>query len=213
MMPIAPHGPPPGFAVKVVGPAKAWAKRKSWNWNAPPPAGRSQELPSHWTKVLDELHERYDGVCSYLCIYMHRALDGTSVDHFSPKSKAPLAQAYDWANFRLASRPMNTNKGEHSDVLDPFALPPGLFELSLVSGRVHVCDAVAPVGSALHRQAIATLGRLKLNDGEYRNLRLRHIDHYFKGCAIPHPDAVEAAREELRLASPFIYQEVMRQGG
>ena len=135
MIPVSPVGPPPGFAAKVVKPAKAWATRKGWPWAAPPPAGKANELPDHWTKVLDALHEGYGGACAYLSVYTHRSLDSTSVDHFEPKSKAPISRAYDWSNYRLASRPMNTNKGEHQDVLDPLTLPIGLFKLNLVSNR------------------------------------------------------------------------------
>lgn len=212
MIPITPFGPPPGFAAKVVRPAKAWVTRKAWDWDAPPPPGKSHELPDHWTKVLNELHDGYGGACSYLCVYTHRSLDSTSVDHFEPKSKAPIRRSYDWSNYRLASRPMNTNKGEHLDVLDPFSLPPGLFKLSLVSGRVRISDTVAPVGSALRTQAIATLKRLKLNDGEYRDLRLHYIDEYLRSRLHPDPNAVSAARNQLLVQSPFIHHEVMRQG-
>ncbi|HSV69030.1 MAG TPA: hypothetical protein VLI72_02870 [Methylibium sp.] len=212
MIPITPLGPPPGFAIKVIRPAKAWVTRKAWDWNAPPPAGKSNELPDHWTKVLNELHEGYGGACAYLSVYTHRSLDSTSVDHFEPKSKSPIKRAYDWSNYRLASRPMNTNKGEHLDVLDPFALPPGLFKLSLVCGRVRVSDTVAPVGSALRTQAIGTLKRLKLNGGEYRDLRLHYIDEYLRNRQDPNPGAVSAARNQLLVQSPFIHHEVIRQG-
>jgi hypothetical protein len=212
MTPVTLVGPPNGFAIKVVRPAKAWVTRKGWSWTAPPPVGRAHELPAHWTRVLGALHDGYGGACAYLSVYTHRSLDSTSVDHFEPKSKAPIAQAYDWSNYRLTSRPMNTNKGEHLDVLDPFGLPPGLFKLSLVSGRVRISDTVAPLGSALRTQAIATLKRLKLNDGEYRNLRLHYIDEYLRNRQLPVLNALPAARNQLLLQSPFIHHEVMRQG-
>lgn len=212
MISVSPVGLPPGFAMKVVRPAKAWVARKGWTWTAPPPVGKAHELPDHWTKVLGDLHDGYGGACAYLSVYTHRSLDSTSVDHYEPKSKAPITRAYDWSNYRLASRPMNTNKGEHLDVLDPFSLPPGLFDLNLVSGRVRISDAVAPVGSALRTQAIATLKRLKLNDGEYLDLRLRYIDEYLQNRQLPAPNAVPAARNQLLLQSSFICSEVMRQG-
>lgn len=212
MIPITPVGPPPGFAMNVVRPAKAWVTRKGWTWTAPPPVGKVHELPAHWTKVLNELHDGYGGACAYLSVYTHRSLDSTSVDHFEPKSAAPISRAYDWSNYRLASRPMNTNKGEHLDVLDPFTLPPGLFKLNLVSGRVQISNTLAPFELALQPQAIATLKRLKLNDGEYRDLRLHYIDEYLRNRQLPDPNALAVAQNQLLLQSPFIHHEVLRQG-
>ncbi len=212
MIAVTPVGPPPAFAVKVVKPAKAWTTRKGWAWSAPPPSGKAHELPGHWTKVLDDLHDAYGGACAYLSVYTHRALDSTSVDHFEPKSKAPIGRSYDWSNYRLASRPMNTNKGEHLDVLDPFALPPGLFKLCLVSGRVHIGDGAAPQGSALRTQAQATLARLRLNDGEYRDLRIRIIDKFLQDRQLAGMGAMQRALDQLRMQSPFIHSEVLRQG-
>lgn len=217
MIPVEPIGPPPGFAAKVVRPAKTWITKKGWTWTAPPPDGQSSLLPSYWTTVLDDLHEGYSGICAYLSVYTHRSLDGTSVDHYLPKSKSAVSLAYDWSNYRLASRPMNTNKWDHQDVLDPFTLPLGLFELNLLSGKVRINTAVAPVGSLLHDQAWHTLKeRLKLNHGEYRELRLRILNKYLearrptgRGSA---KRALAKARAALLLESPFVHHEVVRQG-
>lgn len=215
MIPVTPSGPPPGFAAKVVVPAQAWVRKQGWSWTAPAPAGQAERLPSHWRKVLDAMHDAHAGVCAYLSVYTHRALDCTSVDHFVPKSKAPVAQAYTWSNFRLASRPMNTNKREHEDVLDPFTLTSGLFTLNLLSGRMLINSDVAPIGSPLHTQAKATIKRLKLNAGEYRSLRLTYIDQYLSACQpkgrASIKTSIKNARDALLIASPFIYHEVVRQ--
>lgn len=216
MIPVTPSGPPAGFAAKVVVPAQAWVNKKGWSWTSPAPTGQAKLLPAHWTKVLGEMHDTYAGVCAYLSVYTHRALDCTSVDHFVPKSKASIAQAYTWANFRLASRPMNTNKGQHENVLDPFTLMPGLFTLNLLSGRVLINAEVAPVDSPLHAQAKATVKRLKLNAGEYRSLRLTYLDEYLNARQPKGRASIKAsiknARDALLIASPFIYHEVVRQG-
>jgi hypothetical protein len=151
-------------------------------------------------------------VCAYLSVYTHRSHDATSVDHYLPKSRHPVARAYDWSNYRLASRPMNTNKGEHEDVLDPFQLPDRLFILNLLSGRIQINAAVAAVGTPLHLKAQATLKRLKLNAGEYRELRLGYINEYLSECQQPGANAVTDARNALLLKSPFIYHEVVQQG-
>ena len=107
---------------------------------------------------------------------------------------------------------MNTNKKEHMDVLDPFSLPPGLFTLNLLNGRVGIDVGVAPIDSTLHAQAVTTLQRLKLNDGEYRELRLGYIDDYLQQAHGQSPTTVLHARELLLMQSPFIHQEILRQG-
>jgi hypothetical protein len=212
MITVTPIGPPPGFALKVVKPAKAWATRKGWPWNAPPPVGKANELPAKWTACLDDLHRGYAGICAYLSVYTHRSEQASSVDHFVPKSVAPLSEAYNWSNFRLASRPMNTNKDDFQDVLDPFTLPAELFTLNLLNGRVSINRSVASPGSVLHQQAVDTLNRLKLNLGQFRSLRLEFIDEYLRQRQMSDPQALQLARAQLRARSPFIFQEVIRQG-
>lgn len=212
MIAFTPVGPPPGFAFKVHAAGRTWAIRTGWDWSAPPPPGCASQVPAYWTRCLDDLHALYGGICAYLCVYSHRSMDASSVDHFLPKSKAPLAQAFDWTNYRLASRPMNTNKREHEDVLDPFAIPQRLFVLNLLSGRLRINDHVAPLHSPLRARAQETLERLGLNAGEYRNLRLTYIDNYLRACFNATQAVADSARETLRLQSPFIHAEVLRQG-
>ena len=212
MILVACGQPPPDFAMKVVRPAKTWVSKKGWDWTAPPPKGMSRKLPPYWTKALDHLHQFHGGICAYLSVYIHRSLDATSIDHYLPKSQSRVSSAYDWANYRLASRPKKTNKKEHMDVLDPFSLPPGLFTLNLLNGRVGIDVGVAPIDSTLHAQAVTTLQRLKLNDGEYRELRLGYIDDYLQQAHGQSPTTVLHARERLLMQSPFIHQEILRQG-
>lgn len=107
---------------------------------------------------------------------------------------------------------MNTNKGEHQDVLDPFSLPTALFTLNLLSGRVQVNATIAAPGSMLHDDATQTVRRLKLNSGEYRELRLVYIDEYLLACQSSASNAKQNALEALLLKSPFIHNEVVRQG-
>jgi len=212
MIPVTPAGVPPGFARKVLTPAKKWVAKNGWDWTAPPPLKCADKLPDYWTKCLDDLHAAHGGVCAYLSVYTHRALQSTSVDHFQPKSKAAVSKAYHWANYRLASRPMNTNKGEFQDVLDPFLIPAGLFHLNLLSGRIRVNLAVAPRSSPLNQQARATLKRLKLNSPVFCELRLKHLDGYLARCPSTELSGRQQAQEALLSASPFIGQEVIRQG-
>ncbi len=134
------------------------------------------------------------------------------MDHFVPKSKASIRGAYDWSNYRLACRPMNTNKGEADDVLDPIGLPHELFTLDLLSGRVQINKEVAAVGTHMHLNAQRTIKRLKLNAGPFRMLRLEYINMYLDSRQAQYPNALSAARDTLAIYSPFIHLEVVRQG-
>ena len=219
MIRVTPAEPPLGFTAKVYKPAKAWAKRKNWAWTAPPPVGKTGKtgkLEPFWTEVLGDLHSAHAGVCAYLSVYIHRVVGSKEIDHYCPKSKFPIALAYDWSNYRLACKSMNTNKGVHLDVLDPFTLPANLFALNLLSGRVSINPAVASHPSTLHSQATATIIRLKLNAGVYRNLRLQYINGYLQACmntqGTKSKQRIQKARADLLRESPFIHHEVVRQG-
>ncbi|MGR6806046.1 hypothetical protein ACU6VI_07045 [Sphaerotilus natans] len=210
MIRVTPPPVPAGMARRVVAPAKRWASEHGIDWNAPPP--KPADLPACWTKILPELHQGHGGTCAYLSIYLELAVQAASVDHFIPKSLAPVSKAYDWRNFRLASRAMNTHKRDFTDVLDPFTLVPELFSLNLLSGRIGVNRTVAPARSPLHKAAHDTLKRLKLNASLFRELRLKHLDRYLSIRASGTAEALVLARQELAVAAPFVHAEVLRQG-
>jgi len=107
---------------------------------------------------------------------------------------------------------MNTNKGESQVVLDPFKIPPTLFQLNLLNGRVEINTAVAKIRDPLHQQAQATIRRLKLNAGPFRSLRLQYITEYVEARQLGTQQAIEQAQKRLKFQSPFIYQEILRQG-
>src|SRR5690606_18223088 len=85
-----------------------------------------EHLPTFWRRALADLRRAYGDTCAYLGMHIHPATGAATVDHFQPKSKHPAA-AYEWTNFRLAAQQVNTNKGEHEDVLDPFQIENGWF--------------------------------------------------------------------------------------
>lgn len=82
------------------------------------------EKTHYWTEALPELKRRYRATCAYLAMKIHAATGAATVDHFVPKSKDRW-KAYEWSNFRLAAALVNTFKGEHDDVLDPFEIEDG----------------------------------------------------------------------------------------
>ena len=90
----------------------------------------------YWREALEDLLERYDRICSYLCLYIPRGTGAPSVDHLIAKS-TQWDQVYEWRNYRLACSLMNARKGAVASVLDPFEVEYGWFamELVCVSGR------------------------------------------------------------------------------
>lgn len=88
MIHVDPQPEPPGFAATVREPGlRALAEGK-------------EPLPPHWRACLPDLHERYRGVCAYLCVHIPRGTGARSVDHVAPKSKR-RDRAYEWDNYRL----------------------------------------------------------------------------------------------------------------
>ena len=180
---------PSSFDAKVRRPGLAWLAAKKI-----PPAQKlapKQTIQPYWRHCLDELHERYDGVCAYLSVFMERCTGGVSVDHFVVKSrKAGLA--YEWSNYRLACATMNSRKRDFEDVLDPFSLTPETFHLELVTGRIYPNPALV----AHDREAArATIDRLSLDDAGCREMRARRYQEYREH---------NLTSEYLKKQSPFV---------
>ncbi len=201
MIPVKLQGEPKTFAKRVRAPGVSWLKTNSVAANGPVPKGL--KLPPYWRECLKDLHDSYDGVCAYICVYIERCVGGTSVDHFVAKSKAPH-QAYEWDNYRLACTTMNSRKRDYSTVLDPFTLPPDTFHLELVTGRIYPNPTLSAGDKA---KANETIRRLKLDD-PCREIRSRRYDDYL-GLR---RDNQTAAESHLRRYSPFIWYEAKRQG-
>jgi len=97
--------------------------------STPHPSSAQFKKKNFWQKSLTELHTAYKGVCAYTAMYLP---DKGSVDHFQPKSTHPHL-AYEWTNFRLASGRVNCRKGKSNEVLDPFSIEDGWYQLELPS--------------------------------------------------------------------------------
>jgi hypothetical protein len=86
-----------------------------------------------------------------------------TVDHFLSISNHP-DKAYLWENYRFASDDMNRKKRTLDDqVLDPYEIGEGWFELDLQSLRMVATDKVPP---HILQKAAFTLKRLGLEDDE-----------------------------------------------
>jgi len=164
----------------------------------------ADRFPAYWTKVrasdeksaLDDLMERYDHYCAYLAMRIEAATGSPTVDHFIPKQRN-WKLVYEWSNYRLSAGCVNGAKGT-KDVVDPFQVGPGWFELNLDTFRV-VRGAAAP--PAEHARIDETLTILNLRQ-----------------CLAQRRDFIRRYREgrmdltHLEFYAPFIAAEFRRQG-
>ncbi len=195
MIPVVPQPEPADFDAKV--------RQKGLNHLAEKGYMLDQSLPEnskvepYWRKCMDQLYASYQGTCAYLAIFFEKVTGAGSVEHFVPKSSL-AGKTYEWDNYRLATRKMNSRKRAFDDVLDPFEIGEGWFRLELISGRIY------PNGSVSEHSAIqSTIDRLKLDDGECRAMRKAWFEDYVKG---------NISADYLRRKSPFVWYEANRQG-
>lgn len=156
-------------------------------------------LPDLWRHCLDALMERYRHTCAYACFEIHPVSGGRSVEHWAPKSKQPEL-AYEWSNYRLVCRLMNSRKGVFENVLDPFTIEMGWFQLEFVGLTVIPNPDLA---SAERAAVQATIDRLALNDEVVS--RAREADY------VDYRQA-EISWSYLRRRNPFVAAELERQG-
>ena len=166
----------------------------------PNPNGRQFDNHPYWRRAARDLYDAYKGTCVYTC---HRiALDtgARSVEHFVPKLSVP-ALAYEWSNLRLVCSRMNSRKGTHRDVLDPFAIWDGVFVLLFPGLQVAPgCE----LSQTMERRALNTIRRLNLNDEICISSRMVYVKDYVRG----HVDG-----DFVRRNAPFLFHEIERQGG
>lgn len=161
-----------------------------------------------WRKAIPDLKRLYNHTCAYLGI---RIEDDANVDHFKPLSKHQRL-AYDWGNFRLSTPLVNTFKGNHEDVLDPFLVQPGWFELTLLTGEIRPGRQVSD--PALLDAISDTIKRLRLNENQTWVERRRvAFDRYVAFHDPSYPsDYPKWNLAALAIEFPFVACEVVRQG-
>lgn len=209
--------PPPAFEATVAAKGRAALLELTGDPAAPRRPGPKREpvasdaadipasaLPELWTAALPMLREAYQHTCAYLGFLIDEATATATVDHFVPKSADPR-RAYDWDNFRLASSQMNTNKGEHQDVLDPFEVEDGWFALDLGTFEIRPNEELRDPELCARIQA--TIHRLKLNDPIYRRSRQKVYRRY-RGIDTPTPWPIAYVREH----APYVAAELRRLG-
>lgn len=203
--------PPKGFERDVGKPGRAHvdellaaaAKRKRPLDGAASDGLRSRDLKPLWREYLPQLRQGYDDICAYLGMRIHTSTGAATVDHFKPKGLPKFRkQAYSWSNFRLASAQMNTNKGDHQDVLDPFKVQSGWFVLDLPTFEVRPGHGLPP---RTEQKVVATIRRLKLNSTVNIAAREEYYNSYIGFGGPPLPLAW------LEAECPYVAHELRRQ--
>lgn len=157
----------------------------------------SDSFPKYWTETLDDLMQAYAEVCAYSCFRIHPVTGGCSVDHFAAKSRT-WGKVYEWDNYRLVCSRLNSRKNDFGDVLDPFKVSDGWFQLELTGFQV----IPNPMLKAPARDRIQkTIDRLRLND--FCRQRAEDEFRYRNG---------EVSLRVLTEESPFVAKELRRQG-
>ena len=119
---------------------------------------RTSKYPNHWANYEDDLAAAFHQRCGWWAMWIAEG----EVEHFLSKKNRPDL-AYEWGNYRYIAGSVNGSKGNHDDnVLDPFEVQEGWFEVILPSMQLVMTHLVPP---ALADKARFTLKQLRLRDG------------------------------------------------
>ena len=159
----------------------------------------SSKLPTYWREALGDLKTAYGHICAYCGFRIHLVTGNATVDHMAPKSRS-WDRVYEWSNYRLAAGILNAAKNDFEDVLDPFEVEDGWFQLELVGFQVRP----APGLPAEQVTAIdATIERLDLNRPELLERREELVTDY---------QSQDLTLRIVQRESPFIARELQRLG-
>jgi hypothetical protein len=139
-------------------------RKKGGDWLAKNP---NCERPSDfWSPFRHSLADGFSNRCGFGAMWI---ASGT-VDHFASVNENK-ALAYEWKNYRYIEGWINSSKSKrnHAEILDPFEVKDGWFEISLPSLQLSLTDAVP---DAFRQRAENTLKWLHLRDDE-RIMRTR----------------------------------------
>jgi len=160
--------PPDEFDERCRRRGLAWIESKGPEWQRLRDSkGRKLRPPPYWTHLLPQLHQVFQGLCAYTCMFEPRG----TVDHFVSIERG--GDPYDWANFRFAQQWVNSTKQDLAECLDPFEVDDQWFEVILPSFQLIVTERVPANLKAL---AQTTLNKLNLVQGE---AVVRQREHWF----------------------------------
>jgi hypothetical protein len=187
VLPVEPRPEPEAFDATVRKPGeRALAKRQD-------------PLPSYWRRCIPDLMVAYEYICAYSALRICRVSGAPSVEHFAAKSSA-RELTYEWANYRLVCARMNSRKREFDDVLDPFQISDGWFELEFAFLQVRPAPDLE---TDIRESVLKTIDRLKLNDNEFCSERAHWYQAWLDG---------RIASSFLAEHAPFVHYEATRQG-
>lgn len=198
MIPVAPAPEPATFDEMVRQPGRRAIRELADELSGSKDDIPPDRFPPYWRKSLDELLTSYDRICSYLCLYIPRAVGAPSTDHMVPKSMR-WDQVYEWSNYRLACSLMNARKGIAS-VLDPFEIEEGWFALELVDFQVVPGEGLPP---DVANKVSETIERLRLSDRTCCDARAKYAEEYW---------AEHISLDYLARHAPFVMKELWRHG-
>jgi hypothetical protein len=140
---------------------EADCRTRGRKWLAKNPAYENRPK-DYWSKFEPELRSAFREMCGWCAMHIMRG----QVDHFVPcatlKKTGRDALAYEWSNFRYIDGWINQKK-LHADVLDPFVVQDGWFEITLPSLQLLPTEKI-PI--EYRELAKYTLTRLGLRDHE-----------------------------------------------
>jgi hypothetical protein len=189
---------------RLLGKSVKAAGRKPSVTYARPEEIRADKFPAYWTEVrksdgkstLDDMMDAYGQFCAYLAMRIERATGSPTVDHYVAKER-DWKLVYEWSNYRLSASCVNGAKGT-KDVVDPFKVKPGWFELDLDTFLVRRGTMVPP---AEHSRIDETLSILNLRQCIAQ-----------RGDFITRYRAKQIDLAHIEIYAPFIAAEFRRQG-
>lgn len=190
-MPITLKPEPPNFYEKI--------QKKGDEFLKEHPGAKGTKLKPLWREIIPELHEAYSGICAYTCHWIPLDTGFSTVDHYKSKDDYPQF-AYTWDNYRLACGTINGRKGKSKDILDPFTLPKGWFELHFPSLQLRPNKDLNDTNI---KSICTTIESLKLNGDTCVNSRRNWLVPYLQG---------RYGIDHLEEKAPFLASELKRQG-
>lgn len=179
-----PRAPTFDFDALVRTPGDAhWAARPN---PLPPKTSVSKYLDRKplWRLALPSLRGAFGEVCAYSCVWIDDTQGAATVDHARPKHRRPDL-AYDWDNFRYASRTMNTRKGTARNLCDAFTVRDDWFLLNFMTFALTPHPAIVAADPKCAARVQRTIDRLALDSEQMRTRRERAWKLYEdRPCAV-----------------------------
>lgn len=173
MIHVARHPPPERFERDVRDPGLRWLENDN---------NRNRNRPRNfWKHCRDDLEREFESRCGYAATW----IPSGQTDHFVSWNRCKGCnehhRAYEWENLRWIAPELNSLKSDH-DLLDPFEVQDGWFEIHLPSLRLRMTDAIP---AERREMAAATLRVLKLESGSLvRKWRQEELRLFASGASL-----------------------------